>query len=56
VLRRGVATGELRENTDIEAATYLLNGAMLASMHADHVDSRYARRVVEELLRGLSAR
>jgi hypothetical protein len=25
-------------------------------MHADHVDSRYARRVVEELLRGLSAR
>jgi AcrR family transcriptional regulator len=56
VLRRGVATGELRENTDIEAAMYLLNGAMLASMHADHVDSRYARRVVEELLRGLSAR
>jgi AcrR family transcriptional regulator len=56
VLRRGVATGELRENTDIEAAMYLLNGAVMASMHADHVDSRYARRVVEELLRGLSAR
>jgi AcrR family transcriptional regulator len=56
VLRRGVATGELRENTDIDAAMYLLNGAALASMHADHVDTRYARRVVEELLRGLSAR
>jgi AcrR family transcriptional regulator len=56
VLRRGVATGELRENTDIDAALYLLNGAVLASMHASHIDGRYARRVVEELLRGLSAR
>ena len=59
VLRRGVATGELRENTDIEAAMYLLNGAVVAGvsgMHADLVDSRYARRVVEELLRGLGAR
>jgi len=59
VLRRGVATGELRENTDIDAAMYLLNGAVVASMsgmHADLVDARYARRVVEELLRGLSAR
>ncbi len=56
VLRRGVATGELRENADIEAAMYMLNGAALASMHADHLDSRYARRVVEELLRGISAR
>jgi AcrR family transcriptional regulator len=56
VLRRGVATGELRENTDIDAAAYLLNGAVLASMHADHLDSKYARRVVEELLRGLAAR
>jgi AcrR family transcriptional regulator len=56
VLRRGVATGELREDTDIEAAQYLLNGAVLASMHVDHLDSKYARRVVEELLRGLGAR
>jgi AcrR family transcriptional regulator len=57
VLRRGVATGELRENTDIEAATFLLNGAVLASMYGhDHTDARYARRVVEELLRGLAAR
>jgi len=59
VLRRGVATGELRENTDIDAAMYLLNGAVVASMsgmHADVVDSRYGKRVVEELLRGLAAR
>jgi len=57
VLRRGVATGELRENTDIEAATFLLNGAVLASMYGhEPTDSRYARRVVEELLRGLAAR
>jgi AcrR family transcriptional regulator len=59
VLRRGVATGELRENTDTDAAMYLLNGAVVAimsGMHADLADARYARRVVEELLRGLSAR
>ncbi len=59
VLRRGVATGELREDTDIDAAMYLLNGAGVAGMsgmHADVVDSRYARRVVEELMRGLGAR
>ena len=57
VLRRGLATGELRENTDIEAATFLLNGAVLASMSGhEHVDARYARRIVEELMRGLAAR
>jgi AcrR family transcriptional regulator len=59
VLRRGVATGELRENTDIDAAMYLLNGAVVAVMSgisADLADARYARRVVEELLLGLSAR
>jgi len=57
VLRRGVATGELRENTDIDAATFLLNGAVLASMYGpEPTDVRYAKRVVEELLRGLAAR
>jgi len=57
VLRRGVATGELRENTDIEAASFLLDGAVLQSMQAPGTgDARYARRVVEELLRGLAAR
>jgi AcrR family transcriptional regulator len=57
VLRRGVATGELRENTDIDAATFLLNGAILASMYGpEPTDARYAKRVVDELLRGLAAR
>jgi AcrR family transcriptional regulator len=57
VLRRGMATGELREDTDIEAATFLLNGAVLASMTGqEHVESRYARRAVDELMRGLAAR
>ena len=57
ILRRGVATGELRENTDIDAATFLLNGAVLASMYGpEPTDARYAKRVVEELLRGLAAR
>ena len=57
VLRRGVATGELREDTDIEAASFLVDGAVLASMYGPGpVDARYARRVVEELLRGIAAR
>lgn len=57
VLRRGVATGELREDTDIEAASFLLDGAVLQSMYGPApTDARYARRVVEELLRGLAAR
>ena len=57
VLRRGVATGELREDTDIEAASFLLDGAVLASMYGPGpTEPRYARRVVEELLRGLAAR
>jgi AcrR family transcriptional regulator len=57
VLRRGVATGELRENTDIEAAALLLNGAVLASMSGQALaDARYARRLVDELMRGLAAR
>jgi AcrR family transcriptional regulator len=57
VLRRGVATGELRENTDIDAAALLLNGAVLASMSGQaQADGRYGRRLFEELMRGLAAR
>ncbi len=57
VLRRGVATGELREDTDTEAASFLLDGAVLQSMYGPGpTDARYARRVVDELLRGLAAR
>jgi AcrR family transcriptional regulator len=58
VLRRGVATGELRETTDIDAAMFLLSGAVLArgSTHARMSDARFARLVVEELMSGLAAR
>jgi AcrR family transcriptional regulator len=58
VLRRGCATGELREGADVDAAVYLLTGAVLARIgHGrDGTDARYAQRLVEELLRGLAAR
>jgi AcrR family transcriptional regulator len=54
ILRRGVATGELREDTDIEVALYMLRGAALASTgHDEPVPPGYAQRVVGTLLRGL---
>jgi AcrR family transcriptional regulator len=57
VLRRGIATGELREDTDLDAAAFLLSGAVLASMYgAGQADARSISRVVAELLRGLGAR
>jgi AcrR family transcriptional regulator len=58
VLRRGVATGELREGTDIEAALFMLSGAVLARGRygQEPVEDGYAGRVVEELLRGLASR
>jgi AcrR family transcriptional regulator len=55
VLRRGVATGELRDDADIEAALYLLRGAALASTgHQEPAGPDYAERVVDTLLRGLA--
>jgi AcrR family transcriptional regulator len=55
VLRRGVATGELRDDADIEAALYLLRGAALASTgHQEPAAPDYAERVVDTLLRGLA--
>jgi AcrR family transcriptional regulator len=58
VLRRGLATGELREDADTDAAVFLLTGAVLAraGQPRDGSDARYAQRVVAELLRGLAAR
>jgi AcrR family transcriptional regulator len=54
ILRRGVATGELRADTDIETALYVLRGAALASTgHDEPVPPDYAERVVGTLLRGL---
>jgi AcrR family transcriptional regulator len=57
-LRRGVATGELREDTDVEVATFMLGGTVVARSRDGEppVQPGFAARVVDELLRGLSAR
>lgn len=58
VLRRGVATGELRASTDIEAALFMLTGAVLARGKYDpgSMPPGYVERVVDELLSGLAPR
>jgi hypothetical protein len=58
VLRRGVATGELRPSTDIEAALFMLTGAVLARGKYDRssMPPGYVERVVDELLLGLAPR
>jgi AcrR family transcriptional regulator len=58
VLRRGVATGELRADTDIEAALFMLIGAVIARSRyeLDSIPPGYPERVVGELLRGLAPR
>jgi hypothetical protein len=58
VLRRGVATGELRQDTDVEIAMLALTGAVLARGKHDPAPAEpgFATRVVDELLRGIAAR
>jgi AcrR family transcriptional regulator len=58
VLRRGVASGELRPGTDVEVAMLLLTGAVLARGKHDLIPAEpgFASRVVDELLRGIGAR
>jgi AcrR family transcriptional regulator len=58
VLRRGVATGELRASVDIDAALFMLTGAVVARGKTDpgSIPPGYAERVVDELLLGLSPR
>ena len=58
VLRQGIATGELRPDLDLDAALFLLIGAVVARRgHEQHaVPAEYAERVVDERLRGLAAR
>jgi len=56
VLRRGIATGELRDDADIEAALYLLRGAALASTgHQEPAAPDYAEHVVDTLLHGVAS-
>ena len=58
VLRRGMRTGELRPDVDIEIAMLTMSGAVMARGKHDTVPAEpgFAVRVVDELLRGLAAR
>lgn len=58
VLRRGIATGELRPDTDVEIAMLTLTGAVMARGKHDATPAEpgFAARVVDELLRGIAAR
>ncbi len=58
VLRRGVASGELRPGIDVDAALFMLTGAVLArgKWQQEPIPAGYAERVVDELLLGLAPR
>jgi len=58
VLRRGIETGELRADTDVEVAMLALTGAVMARGKHDVTPAEpgFAERVVDELIRGIGAR
>ena len=58
VLRRGVTTGELRPDIDVEVALFMLSGALLArgKHQPEGMAEGFAERVVDELLAGLTPR
>ncbi len=58
VLRRGVATGELRAGTDTEVAMLLLTGAVMARGKHDPAPAApgFVQRAVDELFGGIAAR
>src|SRR5580692_527019 len=58
VIRRGIETGELRPDTDVEVALLALTGAVLAKeKSADStLDADFATRVVDGVLLGLAVR
>ncbi|GAA4640007.1 TetR/AcrR family transcriptional regulator [Actinoallomurus vinaceus] len=56
VLRRGIATGELRPDLDVELALWILTGTMAHRARASSagpVPEDFAERVVDELIAGL---
>src|SRR6516164_3994382 len=55
VIRRGVETGELRPDTDVEIAMLTLTGAIMAQERDGTFDDDFAARLVDGLLQGLSA-
>ena len=58
VLRRGIASGELRPDADVEVAMFMLTGAVISrSKHdAEPITPDYAERVVDQVLLGLARR
>jgi AcrR family transcriptional regulator len=58
VIRRGIQTGELRPDTDIEIAMLTLTGVIMAHQKTSDgaFDGDFAARLVDGLLLGLSAR
>ena len=55
-ISRGVETGELRPDTDVEIAMLTLTGAIMAQEKDGTFDDDFAARLVDGLLQGLSAR
>jgi len=57
-LRRGIASGELRPDTDVEIAMLTLTGAVMARGKHDGTPAEpgFAARVVDELMLGIAAR
>jgi AcrR family transcriptional regulator len=58
VIRRGIASGELRADTDVEIAVLALTGTVLAKGKeaGARLDGDLAARIVGELMLGLAAR
>jgi AcrR family transcriptional regulator len=56
VIRRGIETGELRPDTDVEISMLTLTGAVMAQERsaAGALDGDFAARLVDGLLRGCS--
>ena len=58
VIRRGIETGELRPDTDVEIAMLSLTGAIMSQEKSQDgtLDGDFAARLIDGLLLGLSAR
>jgi AcrR family transcriptional regulator len=58
VIRRGIQTGELRPDTDVEIAMLTLTGVIMAHEKSPEatLDDHFATRLVDGLLLGMSAR
>jgi AcrR family transcriptional regulator len=58
VIRRGIETGELRPDTDVEISMLTLTGAIMAQEKSASgtLNAEFAARLVDSLLQGCSAR